>query len=32
MDKPRLNETPLPILAKIYCITLGLESHFANGR
>lgn len=24
MDKPRLNETPLPILAKIYCITLGL--------
>lgn len=23
MDKPRLNETPLPILTKIYCITLG---------
>lgn len=23
MDKPRLNETPLPILTKIYCITIG---------
>ena len=32
MERPRLNETPLPVLTKIYCITLaiGLFSGLSN--